>query len=80
MKSKNGREYKRISKKDIPKWVLKKWVKIDMANHPLDINERKFYFRGKKYRYIIKPITGVIAQGVYDTKLQYFKRKRGIKK
>lgn len=80
MISKNGYDYKKVSKSKIPLWVHKKWEKIECESHPLDIDGKKFYFKGEKYRYAIKFIIyETPAQGVYKSKLEYYKRKRDKK-
>ena len=74
-------EYKPVGKKAIPSWIHKKFNKILRENNPWDIENKNFYFKGKKYKYIIHYDFESRIQGIYTNKLKYYKRKRGkIKK
>ena len=69
--------YKKYNKKEPAKWVLKKWSKIHSNNHPLDLEGKIFYFKGKRFRYAVH-LTYIMvpAQGHYDYDVIFYWKKR----
>jgi len=79
--SKNGYKYFKCRKEEIPAWVHNKWKKLLLCcNSEMDLENRNFYFKGKKYRYLIK--TGLaMGQGSSSScyrieDYKFYKRKR----
>jgi len=80
--SKNKSKYKKIKKEKVPQWILQKWKQLHRNYNPLDLENRKFYFKGKKYRYLIKTESaGGIPQGTsssLDISPTYYKKRRKL--
>lgn len=77
--SKSKYEYKKIKNGDVPKWILKKWKMLHRNYTSIDLENRKFYFKGEKYRYMIKTDMasgfGGTSSG-FDVSPTYYKKRR----
>lgn len=80
--SKSKYEYKKIKNGDVPKWILKKWKLLYRNYSSIDLENRKFYFKGKKYRYMIKTdMAGGLMGGTssgFDVSPTYYKKCRKL--
>lgn len=79
--SKNGHKYYECSKKDLPRWVHDRWKKIILkSGSDLDLENKTFYFKGKKFRYVIKSGLAIghggTSSGLSIEDYRYYKRKR----
>jgi hypothetical protein len=72
----HGKTYFRIKKSQMPNWVMRRWDKIK-AKEESDLEGREFYFKGKKFRYLIR--TGIQGQK-NGFRIAYYKRQRKKKK
>lgn len=80
--SKNKSKYKKIKNGKVPKWILKKWKLLHRSYTSIDLENRKFYFKGKKYRYLIKTdVAGGLMGGTssgFDVSPTYYKKLRKL--